>query len=423
MTIIIPTYFYKPCNLTPVNRIHSWVEYFSKKGIYVVVITRHWKTELDEFDTFDKPLEIKKFDNYEVHYLPYKGNWRTKIKHNNKLIVFFRKFLTLLEILSQNSFDALIPYKNIISYTKKTMLSYPNPFLIISGNPFALFKIGYFAATKHNIPWIADYRDGWTESPYSIRNEKKFHHIIYNINLHFEKKWVATAKQFITVSNFLVSEIEKVVPIKGTTIYNGFIGQPKNNSNINYSTNTTLQILYSGEIYKLQDYPTLISICKQFIDAKNNLKLIFLGANTSNHKIDTMLVKNYEESIEITNRLPHAQALEIQENVDCFIMLGHGKLKGGASSKMFDYMQKGKKFILYTSDHDILEEIAIKSNLGIIANDETELKNVIEQLLLEKKQTGIIASNPNWDYINVFTRENQAKILHQKILEHRTNAI
>jgi glycosyltransferase involved in cell wall biosynthesis len=422
MTIIIPTYFYKPCNLTPVNRIHSWVEYFSKRGIYVVVITRHWDEKLNEYQTLPKPLEIIKYANYEVHYLPYNGNWRTKINSTNRLILQFRKALTFLEILTQNFMNVLIPFKNLIAYTKKIVPTFESPFLIISGNPFALFKVGYFLRTKHGIPWIADYRDGWTESAYSMVNRSILGKGIDVLNRYYERKWVGTASCFITVSDFLVHEIQKVVSVKGHLIYNGFIGDvlPPNNS-IYKTQRPVLTLLYSGEIYKLQDYPEFISVFKECAHKNNDIdmKLVFLGANTGNHKIAPSLYEGFEDSISVTNRLAYSEALEIQAAADCFIMLGHGKVKGGASSKMFDYLKNTKKIILFTSDHDILEELLNKSNLGLIANNRQELVAILDKLVVEKRETGQIAASPNIPYIQQFNRENQAK----KLLEIITNAI
>ena len=34
--------------------------------------------------------------------------------------------------------------------------------IIASGEPFILFKYANKLSRKHNTPWVADYRDGWT---------------------------------------------------------------------------------------------------------------------------------------------------------------------------------------------------------------------------------------------------------------------
>lgn len=404
VTILIPTYYYKPCNFTPVNRIHSWIEYFSKMNCYVIIVTRQWQVNLNEYQKSGTDIVVEKFSNYEIHYLPYRGNLRTSFKKS-----FFRKGLTFLEQVFQNKFHNILPFHNIITYSLQCIPQFKPKIILISGGPFQLFKIGYLANKKFQTEWIADYRDGWTVGNFD-KNIKQLPYLLINlINNFAEKKWLKTSNKFTTVSSDLKNKISKQINKSGIEIYNGYVGV-LNEDKMIWPLKTILNVIYSGEIYKQQDYIGLISVIKKIIDnlGSNSIKLTFLGTDESNHKIDSSRIINYEKNIFITKRLPYKEALRIQQRADVFMMLNYKGMKGIASSKIFDYLKSLKPILLFRNDFDILEELVVNSGLGIIVNNEIELYNELEKLVKIKMKGQVIQSTPNLKYIQQFSRENQA---------------
>ena len=45
--ILIISYFFPPCNLTPSQRTISWARLLHKHGYYPIVITRRWDTKIN----------------------------------------------------------------------------------------------------------------------------------------------------------------------------------------------------------------------------------------------------------------------------------------------------------------------------------------------------------------------------------------
>ncbi|MBK9484347.1 MAG: hypothetical protein IPO01_03785 [Chitinophagaceae bacterium] len=86
-------------------------------------------------------------------------------------------------------------------------------------------------------------------------------------------------------------------------------------------------------------------------------------------------------------------------------------MKGIVSSKVFDYIKYCRPVILFTNDHDVLEEILVRSNIGIIAEDAEKLEHQLNDLIKEKISKGFIEQNPDREYIALFSRENQARHL------------
>lgn len=424
MRLLICTLYFPPCTFTPANRIFSWAKYLPQLGIYPVIITRQWEANaaIDEFyleRTVNKEVYIEKHPGYEVHFLPFKGNYRTRslTQHKNIFKKITVKIFTAIEFIFRYWWPSILPYGNLFTYAFNYAKNNKVDKVLISGKPFMLFKIGYKIRKKLSIPWLADYRDGWTTDNYpeAIGPLTKPVHVF---NRYFEKKWMTTATSFVTVSAHIKEGIQNYTGVKGEVVYNGFYAE-KNSIMPIQKNNTSITFLYSGVLYNGQDYQTVVTAFKKIIDqykGQIDVKLLFLGTAFANPSfVNNPLFKGYENNIVMMERVNYQAALKIHEQADVFVMLTHQGKKGIVSSKIFDYIKFNKPVVLFDNDFDILEEILTNSGLGIIAGNAQLLEQKLDTIVKEKLQTGLIGIKPDTNYINSFSRENQAKKLAQFI--------
>lgn len=419
MRLLICTLYFPPCAFTPANRANSWIKYLNKFGVYPVIITRQWPKEVSEkfyFErSFGETVHREKYEEYEVHYVPFKGNLRTRlfVRQKKGLFTLIRQLYTVVELLLRYRSSKFLPYSDLYDYAEKYISNNKIDKILISGSPFLLFRLGYTATKKYSIPWIADYRDGWTVQNYP-EEVGKLTNFVHKLNKYYEKKWLSNAESFITVSTFLKNEIEKYIGIKGNVIYNGFY---KDFDTIPAALPDKKKIifLYSGVVYPKQDYKTIVQVLKKIIDKYTdqiNIQVLFLGTKYENPDFaNDNIFTGYEDSIILMDRVKYTEALKIHAIADIFIMLSHEGMKGITSSKIFDYIKYIKPVILYKNDYDVLEEILSASRTGIIADNATELEKEIEKLVLQKMEAGFIGINADEKYIDSFSRENQAKKL------------
>lgn len=424
MRLLICTLYFPPCTFTPANRTFSWAKYLMRFGIYPIVITRQWPASNIGDNYFERAegteLIIEKHEDYEVHYVPFLGNYRTraqekKLKHTKT--TFFAKLFTAIEILFRYFFTSLLPYGNLFSYSIDYIKNNPVDKILISGSPFMLFKIGYIASKKYKIPWVADYRDGWTTDAYPdqvgiLTNP------VHVLNKFFEKKWVSTAAVFTTVSDHLRAGIEKYTGVKGFVVYNGFFAEKDIPKPIT-ANKTGIRFLYSGVMYPRQDYRTPVTVFKKIIDRYKDqidIEFVFLGTVYADEAFkNDPIFKGYGDNILLTERVNYKAALVIHESADIFLMFTHQGMKGIVSSKLFDYIKFHKPVLLFPGDGDILDELLLRSGLGIIVNDAVVLEKKLAYLIEQKMETGFIESHPDIEYINSFNRENQAGTLAEVI--------
>ena len=302
--IIILSYFFPPCNLTASQRAFSWAKYLSKFGYYPTIITRRWDHPIHTLKDVSmgtaNEMIHEKNEYHEVYYLPYNPNLRDRIyvKHGESGMSFIRRLLTLIEIVLSNFWNRMIPFNNLYTFAEN-LISKDDSYkaVIISGNPFIQFKFGYLLNKKHNIKWIADYRDAWTTSDINNIHKNKLFRTLHFLERRFEKKWVRTASAITASSMPIANGIRDLTGVKENALYNGF--EEDDFKFIKERTPfETFTITYVGTLYEGQKIEVFCKAFKQFIDsnANSNIKLLFPGISfyKEQEKRIKNLMKGYE---------------------------------------------------------------------------------------------------------------------------------
>ncbi len=406
--VLIISYFFPSCNLTASNRIAGWEKHLPEFGIYPIIVTRNWTgselTAEERLMDSGSELRVEKKDHSEVHYLPYLASLRDKLfrkSGNNSVYRLLSKFLTLVGVFIQPFCIRAIPYNNLYFHAKRLLKENSDiSTVLISGNPFEQFYFGYkLKKAFPRISWIADYRDDWTTSEVVKVPFRSFHR-------YFEKTWVGTASCFTTISPYYQSKISKLVNIPGHTIYNGFEQLIENRHK---TSPDSFVITYNGTLYETQNIEIFLEGLKRFIDANLDKKITFnlpgilFDQKQANRVLTNM--KGYESHLVMTNRISKEEVLEIQKKSDLLVMIAHTNIKGVTSSKIFEYISLQKPFIVCPNDHDVLEEIAIKSGLGVMLDSQNQVMEYLNKVIQD------YYSEPDQEKLNQFGVKRQVERL------------
>jgi glycosyltransferase involved in cell wall biosynthesis len=180
-----------------------------------------------------------------------------------------------------------------------------------------------------------------------------------------------------------------------------------------------LQILFSGTFYLTQPIEDILEIINDKLKEgllPKQTKIIFLGTAAVPSVADRVrkAIVGYEEYYEITPRIEHSKAMEIQLSSDLLVMPSHIGIKGIPSSKLFDYVSTGLPVLLYPNDGDVIEEILNTTKLGLICNTKNEISHTLDKLVQAKEQGATIVT-PELDTINMYSRKEQTKVLERTI--------
>ena len=427
--ILILSYFFPPCNITASQRALSWAKYLGEFGFYPIVITRNWERPVnyptDLHHNTHQTVIHQKFGTYEVYYLPYKQSLRDKLytQKGKSRLSMLRQILSLWELVMQNFFDFVIPFRNFYSFTKQFLQKNTDiDLMVVTANPYVLFKFAYRLKKKFpKLNWIADYRDDWNTRVEShwYNNYPAISKITANIERNSELKWTSNAASISSVSEFNTTKISQFLHKKGTTIYNGFI--PEDFEQFRKAKPfDEFTITFNGTMIEMQEIAIFISGLKRLITeykGKASIKINFIGTGYDVYqemKIKA-LMEGFEKNLHITHRVPRKKVLEIQMRSHVLLLVAYGSVKGVTGTKTFDYLATHKPIILCPSDHDILARIITETKQGIICNKEDEsytaLKNLLELWLSGKE----LITELNYDAIEFYTRKKQTEILAQEL--------
>jgi hypothetical protein len=370
---------------------------------------------------------IEKHGWGEVHYLPYKGSFRDRFLLNHgeswRLI---RRLLTLSELVFQFLHFRFNPYRFFYLYIEQLIKNTGHPdAVIISANPYPQFAVGYHLFKKHNIRWIADYRDDWSTNT-RLERSGMVQKFIHELEKKAEKKWVGSAYFFITVTREYIQKIGQHLNKKeGFLVLNGFEETDLTPAKKAREKNI-LNLLYAGTVYERQQFLILAEGINQFASENKELKIniVFAGAKVDGRVPKSVLdfrerVKEFVDEFTVTERLDSETFNAYVEKADVLFTVPYGNLKGELPAKLFQYLSWRKPILLGGNDHGTINDFLKPYSLAWIAEDKTDVLSALTQINKALVQDNLILSEEDLRYIAQYSRENQAKklaeILHEKI--------
>ncbi|MFL0682075.1 MAG: glycosyltransferase [Algoriphagus aquaeductus] len=362
-------------------------------------------------------VEVQKFPNYEVHYLPFKPGIldRAYLKFGEGPLRPVFLLSKIIDVFLAQFTLAFTSFANFLPYLTKLVSSEIPDKLLISGEPFYLFRLGYSLNRSFGIPWIADYRDDWSTNELQMeKSGGKVRKWIAEVESRLEKKWVKTSEFVVSVSDHYTKRISNFIGRPGITVQNGFeeslldrIGQPLLDQ---------FTLVYSGILYPSQSLDLILGVLKRLIDQGKPIRLVFLGAAfdlKEKKRILALLDENMRPFVEVRERIPREDALTFLERSHAFLGMAYGQMKGIPSSKLYEYLALQKPVILCPTDHDEMERILKDTGLGFFAKNQEEGVEAILKImeLYEQPSNFMKIKHQAREKIMVYSRFEQLQTL------------
>jgi glycosyltransferase involved in cell wall biosynthesis len=188
-------------------------------------------------------------------------------------------------------------------------------------------------------PWVADFRDLWTEnqSPtYSNAVRKRLDRLI-------ESRLIENADALVTVSEELAEKLRRLTggSKRVEVITNGF--DSDDFVGIEHSPQSKWRLTFVGSFYRFSDPSPILTALQRLIGTgairREDVQLSLVGA--TNHSIQDLLVKfGLAEQANFTGFIPHRESLAYQVNSSLllFPLHGNGASPGIVSGKLFEYL-------------------------------------------------------------------------------------
>ena len=408
--LLILAYDFPPYVSVGGLRPYAWYRYLKEYGVEPVVVTRQWGNkygnELDYIALGESNETIVETTEYgTIIRTPYKPNLANRImlKYGRNKFAMIRKMVTAWYEFMQFLFF-VGPKAGLYRGAKEYLKQNKVDAIIATGEPFVLFKYASALSKKYGIPWVADYRDPWTQNKGRSR--------IRSVRF-FERKFSQNMSAVTTVSDFLKKKISENISVPTYYIIpNGYNPETIKQVEDVRPDMGALRIALAGSIYDWHPYKSVISTFLEFVqnsDCAPKIELNFFGINRHKEIEQFALGNSVENNIHVYPRMDNASLLQNLSRHNVMLLFNDYSIMG---TKIYDYLGL-KRLILfcYSNDAEALalkdkyypvgevegvsthlqEDLINETHSGIVVKDKNHLSKVLSDLYSEFTQTGSIA--------------------------------
>lgn len=371
MNILFISHWFPPYNAIGSVRAYEMARYLDGLGHNVTVITTSHNSVPTNYDVdFGKLRVIRQKFPRVLSFI--EGPLVGKIgilRRIAKRLFYPDQFALLVRPLAKVAIDAARQSENI-------------DLIMTTALPFSLNLVGRIVSKRLAVPWIADNRDLWANTPYrrSVFGSEL-------IDMAFERNVLAHATYVTTVGNRMTEEMKsRLAHADVFTIRNGADCRPGRRPYSDYDNGRKLTFAYTGVLYKgRRDLtPLLTALIKSGVTAK----LSFYGSESET--VNT--IARMHPSIDIVNG-GHTGKQEIKQiqQASHFLVLALADDEFDKSvlpGKFFEYMEAGRPIIALCDPESELAELIEQWHLGCACRDSERIAAFIDALLASGEWLG-----------------------------------
>ncbi len=267
--------------------------------------------------------------------------------------------------------------------------------LITTGPPHSAHLIGMHLKKRFGIPWLADFRDPWTNIDYYHdlklgRRADKIHH-------RLEKQVLSFADAITVVSPGMEREFVSIVNRKIHVIPNGYDWEDVKNVNLPRTDKKKFSVAHIGSLTKTRNAENLWQVLRElsieYPEFAQKLEIRIVG------KIDVSAIESLrkygmENYLTRIDYLPHQQVIAEQQNAAVLLLLINNtpNAKLILTGKLFEYLASKRPIVCIGPQDGDAATIIRETECGnVFGFDETnrlkaEMLRLFHDFLKDKKE-------------------------------------
>lgn len=256
-----------------------------------------------------------------------------------------------------------------VNYLSRWLRSNPVDAVVSTGPPHSMHLIGMQLKQRLGIPWLADFRDPWTQIDFYDKlmlckwADRK--------NQRLEKRVLAKADKVITVSEDCARGLEMISGRKVEVVSNGY--DPEDFINLPGTDHGSFSIIHLGSANADRNPVTLFRALRELIEEsgvfRQKLRIIFTGKTDFSIK-ESILEHGLSEYASFEPPIPYRDALARASRAAVLLLpLNNTKnVSGITTGKLFDYLALKKPVLCIGPPGGNAAEIIRRTNSGYTAD-------------------------------------------------------
>lgn len=389
--ILIITYYWPPSGGSGVQRWVKFVKYLPEQGWEPIVYTPENPetpaTDHSLVEDIPDHLTVLKKSIWEPYSIYKKITGKERVgtgfmdEKNTPgfLEAFFRWIRGNLFIPDARKYWI----KPSVRYLKEYLDTHPVDILVSSGPPHSMHMIGLGINKQTDIPWLADFRDPWTNidfyedlhlSAWADRKHKKL-----------EKEVLRTADRVTAVSPTMCKELEEIGERSVQLITNGFDSEDYSDSNTELDDRFTIS--HIGTMVKSRNPENLWRILAEMTDRNSSfsedLVIKLIG------KVDISVIETIEKygltpHLQKIDYMPHKKVIREQQRSRVLLLVLNDTPNARLllPGKLFEYLAAQRPILCIGPKDGDVGEILNRTKSGYLVDyDETDkLEELIVRL-------------------------------------------
>lgn len=292
--------------------------------------------------------------------------------------------------------------------SNRVLKSWRPDLVYASAQPYSALLLGRWIARKHGIPYVAEFRDLWSDNHYLNRPAWR-----RRLDNWLERKVCADASLLVTVSEMLADKLRAKYHTPCHVTYNGFSetgvasGIPEKRQ--------TLDIVYTGFIYPgKRDPGALFRALSSLGEDAENIRVRFFGRRHDFVR-DLAEKEGVSHLVSVEGECTHEEALQYQSNADLLLLLlwDTPEERGVLTGKLFEYLASRRPIIVLGCKDGLAAQLVEDRNAGFVYRSQDELEEKL-RTWLKLHRSGGIGSVPA-EAMEGFSREKQFSMLVERL--------
>ena len=417
--VLIITYYWPPAGGPGVQRWLKFVKYLPEFNIQPIVYCPEnplYPTLDSSFlQEVDSKITVLKHPIKEpLRFLSLLFKSKTNILSkggipDSKKQSFFERFLLYIR---GNFFvpDARVFWvKPSVKYLSSYISKHQIDTIITTGPPHSVHLIGMQLKAKHQLRWLADFRDPWTDISYhknlNLTQKTQQKH------LKLERQVLNTSDHIIVTSSQTKQLFSKITQHPISVITNGF--DDENVSSI--TLDSKFSLTHIGSLFD-QRNPTLLwnvlsELIEEFPEFKANFQLVLVGNVSADIKasMDSAKLTSF---LKIVGSVTHNEAIMYQRKTQVLLLIEANTTEASyiIPGKLFEYINANRPILAFGPKPSDIPSILKDTQTGRYFDyeNETALKTHILVLFKDYKTNSLSVASKD---IERFSRKNCTKQL------------
>jgi len=264
--------------------------------------------------------------------------------------------------------------------------------------PFTPLLVASRLARIIDVPWVADYRDLWSDHAYYSETGPR-----RAVDRFLEGHALKNCSGLITVTNTWAEHLKKCRSKPVQFAMNGFDPHDFEVLEDGDFDPEKITLIYAGLLYgRKRDPSALFEALGRLGKAAENYKILFFTPNGREDldDIQTEIIEKYnlDNIIEFSPYILQKELLKIQKTVDLLMLLrwDDPKEDGVIAGKLFEYIGCGKPILSIGSTTGEAADIIRDNDFGFLSNDPDEIAGYLRDAYDQKMTAkGKNLDNPN----------------------------